>query len=208
MKKRSFLQEYRITRLPPDAEDEQPEGVASHALRPDGTHDGLHDLIHPDFAPQGGQIDDDTEMPEEDFGNDSDFDFNVGDDDNPNPDIYGDPAAAAAAADNTGDELPPDSKERVTDEAEPEEDQNFQGIIRTVKGACLVYKRRNEDGNYEELWIYNVGTRFDDSMQIRKAILAGTDIDTNDTQSEDGTQEATTYSIGNVQYLNIQGLPN
>lgn len=89
-----------------------------------------------------------------------------------------------------------------------EEDPNFQGNIRTVAGANLVYKRKEEDGNYEELWIYNVGNDIKKETQIRRAILAGTDIVPSQRESEDGTQRAETFTVGNVQYLKISGLPN
>lgn len=88
------------------------------------------------------------------------------------------------------------------------EDPDFQGDIRTVKGADLVYKRKTEDGNFEELWIYNVGSDIRQETQIRKAILAGTDIVPSQRESEDGTQHAETSTLGNVQYLRITGLPN
>lgn len=93
-------------------------------------------------------------------------------------------------------------------EQSPEEDSDFQGNIRTVAGANLVYKRKGEDGNYEELWIYNVGNDIRQEMQTRRAILAGTDIVPTQTESDDGTQHAETYTLGNVQYLKITGLPN
>lgn len=87
-------------------------------------------------------------------------------------------------------------------------DPNFEGEIRTVAGADLVYKRKQEDGNYEELWIYNVGNDIRKETEIRKAILAGTDIDPSQRESEDGLQNAETSTVGNVQYLKITGLPN
>ena len=34
---------------------------------------------------------------------------------------------------------------------EVEDDPDRQGLIRTVKGAHLVYKRKQEDGTYDEL---------------------------------------------------------
>lgn len=90
----------------------------------------------------------------------------------------------------------------------PEENPDYQGNIRTVAGANLVYKRKGEDGNYDELWIYNVGNDIRQEMQIRRAILAGTDIVPTQTESDDGTQKAETYTLGNVQYLKITGLPH
>lgn len=87
------------------------------------------------------------------------------------------------------------------------EDPNRAGLIRTVKGAHLIYKRKIEDGTYEELWIYNVRTMRDE-MEIRKAIIAGTDIPVNKTRSPDGSQTYTIWSAGNAELLNIEGLQN
>jgi len=80
-------------------------------------------------------------------------------------------------------------------------------LIRTVKGSHLVYKRKSEDGTYEELWIYNAGNMRDE-LEVRKAILAGTDIPTSKTQSPDGSQKYELWSAGNAEMLQIQGLPN
>lgn len=101
-----------------------------------------------------------------------------------------------------------DDNDNFDDNEEDIEDQNFQGNIRTVSGANLVYKRKSDDGNYEELWIYNVGNDIRQESQIRRAILAGTDIAPNQRESEDGTQEEETTTVGNVQFLRITGLPN
>lgn len=95
-----------------------------------------------------------------------------------------------------------------SDEPVVDEDPDFQGDIRTVTGANLVYKRKTEEGNYEELWIYKVGDDVQKEVTIRRAILAGTDIVPSQRESEDGTQEAETTTLGNVQYLKISGLPN
>ncbi len=84
---------------------------------------------------------------------------------------------------------------------------DFQGEIRTVRGANLVFKRKMSDGNFEELWIYNVGNDIKRETQIRRAILAGTDIDPGAQESKDGQQRADTSTTGNVQFLHIVGLP-
>lgn len=89
----------------------------------------------------------------------------------------------------------------------PLENPDFQGEIRTVKGGNLVFKRKNEDGNFDELWIYNVGNDIKRETRIRRAILAGTDIDPGKQESKDGTQRAETTTTGNVQFLHITGLP-
>lgn len=109
-------------------------------------------------------------------------------------------------------ELPGDeelSGDELDDGASPEgeENPNFQGEIRTVRGANLVYKRKMDDGNFEELWIYNVGKDIKRETQIRRAILAGTDVDPGAQESKDGSQRAETTTTGNVQFLNITGLP-
>lgn len=94
------------------------------------------------------------------------------------------------------------------DEDASDEDSDFQGNIRTVAGASLVYKRPTENGNYEELWIYNVGEDISSESKIRRAILAGTDIPPTSTESDDGTQQSSADTVGNVQFLHITGLPN
>lgn len=83
-----------------------------------------------------------------------------------------------------------------------------RGIIRTVDDAHLVYKRQTDDGSFEELWVYNVGSGIKDELKIRRAILAGTDIPSNRTESEDGSQSYRLETMGNAQMLHITGLPN
>lgn len=92
-------------------------------------------------------------------------------------------------------------------EEEQEGQNDFQGLIRTVRGACLVYKRKNESGTFDELWIYNVGNNLKDETNIRRGILSGTDINPDTQMSDDGTQRAKTFSVGNVQYLNLLNIP-
>lgn len=87
------------------------------------------------------------------------------------------------------------------------EDPNRQGVIRTVKGAHLVYKRESQEGGFEELWIFNV-TNLQDEMMIRKAILSGTDIPVNQSSSPDGNQTYKLWSVGNAEMLLITGLQN
>lgn len=154
------------------------------------------------------------------YGDDSEFDFE-GDLEDAEPEEFGDDEFDfdADAGEEKEDEDFFDEPQLVGDEAAgddeaPEdfgmedEDPDFQGNIRTVAGADLVYKRKEEDGNYEELWIYNVGTDIKKETQIRRAILAGTDIVPSQRESEDGTQRSETFTVGNVQYLKISGLPN
>lgn len=110
--------------------------------------------------------------------------------------------------DSLGDDTPTDNTSMV-DEVEPSEpeDPNRQGLIRTVKGAHLVYKREVEDGTYAELWQYGIST-LRDEINIRKAILAGTDIPVNKAQSPDGSQSFETWAAGNAELLLVTGLPS
>ena len=66
-------------------------------------------------------------------------------------------ASEPAAMDDTG------SRRSAFDNEEPEEeveipesdDPDRQGVIRVVANAHLIYKRQNEEGTFDELWIYN-----------------------------------------------------
>lgn len=88
------------------------------------------------------------------------------------------------------------------------EDPDKQGLIRKVKNAHLVYKRQTEDGTYEELWVYNTNNQLKDELDIRKAILAGTDIPVNKTEAPDGSQTYEVWSSGNVEMLLVKGIQN
>ena len=106
--------------------------------------------------------------------------------------------------DLVGDEETMGEEPAMEEPSEPE-DPNRQGMIRTVKGAHLVYKREVEDGTYEELWQYNTST-LRDEITVRKAILAGTDIPVNKAQSPDGSQSFETWAAGNAELMLIRGL--
>lgn len=90
----------------------------------------------------------------------------------------------------------------------PSNEPDAMGYIRTVNNAHLVYKRQNQQGTYDELWVYNIGDDMKDELKVRRAILAGTDIPQGRTQSEDGTQSYTVTTLGNGQILHITGLRN
>lgn len=182
----------------------------------DGTETGYTPLDFNDDDLGGMNIDDfvDDESGEGDVDNDLDG-FSI---DGEEGDLTGDGGDGEAETDDLsldgglsdeemaslGDE---ESIEGEDGEVAPEENPDFQGEIRTVKGGNLVFKRKNEDGNFDELWIYNVGNDIKRETQIRRAILAGTDIDPGKQESKDGTQRADTTTTGNVQFLHITGLP-
>lgn len=104
----------------------------------------------------------------------------------------------------------PQPEEEMPEEPEddPSGDKNRAGTIRYVKDAHLIYKRRNEEGTFDELWLYNISNDMKDELTVRRAILAGTDISKNKTKSEDGNQNYSLSTLGNAQYLHITGLPN
>jgi hypothetical protein len=102
--------------------------------------------------------------------------------------------------------MPPPAEPDV--EMENPIDPDRAGIIRTVKNAHLVYKRQAEDGTYDELWVYNIHDSTHDDLDIRRDILAGTDIPVKKTKSPDGKQSYSINTMGNAQMLSISGLPN
>lgn len=112
------------------------------------------------------------------------------------------------AAAGKGDEvLTPPADDTDVDMEEPV-DPNRAGIIRTVDNAHLIYKRQSETGTYEELWIYNLHDATHDELDIRRDILAGTDIPVKKTKSADGKQSYSITTMGNGQLLKITGLQN
>ena len=93
-------------------------------------------------------------------------------------------------------------------EEENENGNDYQGLIRKVPQAHLVYKRQDKTGTFEELWIYKIKQNMKGDYEIRNAILAGSDIPKNKTKSDDGEQVYELWSVGNVQFLNLKGLPS
>ena len=154
------------------------------------------------FVDIGGSTElDDTELDDTEFGGDG-TDFQPDSNELQNEELaLGD---GNLAPEEFGEEI---IGEFGPEEEVPEEDADFQGEIRTVKGANLVYKRQMENGNFEELWVYNVGNDMKRETQIRRAILAGTDINPSTQESEDGNQYSETSSMGNIQFLHIIGMP-
>jgi hypothetical protein len=104
----------------------------------------------------------------------------------------------------------PDADDKEMDEVanSASEDPDRQGVIRAIKGAHLVYKRKIEDGTYSELWIYNSGKNMRDELKIRHAIVADTDIPVGKQTSPDGKQSFSSWTAGNAEMLKIDGLVN
>ena len=174
-----------------DAENDQPMG-GPDGIGADGEGDGLDAFFN-------GGVEDELSLDEPEFDNvdvgglEGGIDLDSGLEGEPEGDVGG---------------LDVDGEEGLLGGEEQEEDPDYQGVIRTVTGANLIYKRRTEDGVFEELWVYNVGKSMKTEAKIRRAILSGTDIGPQQISSEDGSQTIETSSIGNVQFLKIIGLPN
>lgn len=175
----------------------------------------------PDLGAEENPEDDGEDLPNDEAGEDGqdeefdDDDVELGSDD---PDFISDPGEGAGYPDAGGedgddgfedpelDDIAGDDAEMGDEGTGEPEDPNRAGVIRYVKGAHLVYKREQEDGTYEEMWIFNSG-EFKKDMDVKKAILAGTDIPVNATASEDGSQEVSMWSAGNADIVVIRGLP-
>lgn len=98
--------------------------------------------------------------------------------------------------------------DNLDSDIDPNGDPDRQGDIRFVKDAHLVYKREQDDGSFEELWIFNIGTDATRRSDfIIRDILKGTDIPENEISSDDGSQDYIAWSVGNVQLIKVRGLP-
>lgn len=108
---------------------------------------------------------------------------------------------------DTNQDEPSDIDPSATDEPHITDDPDRQGVIRIVPKAHLVYKRATPDGQFEELWIYNTSpTTPKAEMEIKHAILAGTDIPLGKNVSEDGESSYEMVKMGNVAMIKIIGL--
>ncbi len=101
-----------------------------------------------------------------------------------------------------------DTEQNKDTPTDSNDDPDKQGLIRTIPNAHLVYKRQGEDSTYEELWMYEIKKGMRDEYDIRNDILAGTDIPPKGTKSPDGSQSYDMWTAGDMQLLQIVGLPN
>ena len=101
----------------------------------------------------------------------------------------------------------PDKQDDESDENN-ESDPDKEGVIRTIKNAHLVYKRKDVDGTYVELWAYDINRGFKDEYDIRAAILNGTDINHKTGLSSDEQQSFDLWTCGGRQMMRIKGLEN
>lgn len=99
-------------------------------------------------------------------------------------------------------------KDDQSDEEREPEDSDKQGLIRTVPGAHLIYKREGRNGTYTEMWMYEVGPNHRTEEKIRSALLDGTDIDQRLGSSINGEQSYEIWTCNDRQIMKISGLPN
>lgn len=96
------------------------------------------------------------------------------------------------------------------DPIETEPNANDEPNMREVEDARMIRKKMHADGTYEELWIYHVGGEGDYTRdeRIRRSILQDTDIDPAVGKSDDGEQKMVIWRSGDVEFLELSGLPN
>jgi hypothetical protein len=153
-----------------------------------------------DFDLEGEEPHDDEQSP--DFGDNAED--GMGPD---TPDDLGQEDPKLNFSGNPQDPSQDDGNVEGEDTEQENVDPNRAGVIRNVKGAHLIYKREIEDGSYEEMWIFNSG-EFKKDIEIKKAIIAGTDIPSHSTRSPDGSQELKMWSAGNADIMVLTGLAN
>jgi hypothetical protein len=119
-------------------------------------------------------------------------------------------AADQQLGDEFADHQPSDRDPEFGDEEQEQGDPDRQGDIRTVPEAHLVYKRKNENNLYDELWIFKLNQHDTWTMKTYDAILAGTDIPKGSTSSGDGSQTVERWEVGDPKntlvFVNIKGL--
>lgn len=108
----------------------------------------------------------------------------------------------------SSEEGPNEENSNENSSEESEENSDRQGLIRTVKGAHLIYKRKEPDGTFSELWIYEIQKGLRDEFETRQAILDGTDIDQKTGQSKDEKQYYELWTSNDRQMMKIYGLVN
>lgn len=99
-----------------------------------------------------------------------------------------------------------DAKDVDLDDKKSDNIKDKEGIIRYIKGAHLVYKRKNVDGMYDELWMFKT-TSLKTDEHIKQIIIAGTDINPKTGESEDGIQHYDLWINGDITLLKIFNLP-
>jgi len=167
--------------------------------------DFLYSLMQPDEEDFDDELDNVFDQGvDDDFDNYFDLDDEEGEFEEGEDDLDGDPDDEL----DMGEEDEEDFDDDLDDDLDESDVPQYDGIVRSVKGAYLVSRKQQPDQTFTEVWIYNTDRKYENEANTRKAILAGTDIDPKTSVSEDKSQKAIYKSIGNVQFLTIVGLPN
>lgn len=85
------------------------------------------------------------------------------------------------------------------------DDLKVQGSVRRVSRAKLLWKKKEGDGTFTERWMY-LAQSISDLVEIKRKILAGTDIPVNKTTSPDGHQGFVMEQFGDCVFLTINGV--
>lgn len=134
-----------------------------------------------------------------------------GTDKNPTQDDQGNTPPTPDDFGNDVDQVQDGDEQQAPDDAgKPDPDR--QGSIRAVPDAHLVYKRKNENNLYDELWIYKQNQHDTWTTKTYGAILAGSDIPKGSSTSPDGSQTVDRWEVGDPKstlvFVNIKGLAN
>jgi len=110
------------------------------------------------------------------------------------------------------DEFQQDDATQDAQQLDGQDDPDRQGSIRTVPEAHLVYKRKNENNLFDELWIYKQNQHDTWTMKTYDAIVAGSDIPKGATTSPDGSQTVDRWEVGDPKntlvFVEIKGMAN
>lgn len=158
----------------------------------DSTADTYYHIIAKEFAREDDEPVDGVDLPDIEKQNDESL---------PDED------SESVSSEDDEDSLSGLDDEELEDGQFYSDDDQKQGIIRRIEGAHLVYKRKNDAGLFDELWIYNTTQKIGTAINIKKDILAATDIPPKATTSEDGSQKYTLTTLGDVTFLHIMNLP-
>lgn len=173
-------------------EDIEKRMIQRLGIKP-ATADTYYHMIVKELNLEDRSVEDEDELPEED----DESGFDEGEPDSEMlPDLEFDDDGVMV-----GDAELEDNEYAIQDNPER------RGIVRRVDNAHLVYKRMNDSGTFDELWIFNTSDNMSDSLEIKRAILAATDIPPRQTTSEDGIQRYTMTTMGDVQFMEINNLP-
>lgn len=105
-----------------------------------------------------------------------------------------------------------DYDEDESEPAKPIVDPDRQGVVRIVKDAHLIYKRKDDHNKYTELWVFKENKISKTAGRTYDAILAGSDIPKGYVQSPDGSQTVVKWEVGppdnTLIYVEIKGMQN